>query len=279
MSQDGSTIVLRRFEGGVSVDEARESEAVGTLLVVDVETTGVDVLNDRVIELAFAQMGYGEDGQIVRHDGTEAWLEDPGRPIPDEVVSLTGITDQMVKGRRIPDDHVTAVFEQADMIVSHNASFDWPFCRRRWPDAVDGKLWGCSLQQIDWSAFPSARQEILTRYHGFFYDGHRATIDVEALVRLLQMRPAPDQPCYLGQLIQYLAKPRYRIRAVGTPFEAKDDLKRRKYRWDGDRRVWWTTCSEADLPAERAWLDELYGTFRCRGQPDIRPVDPRQQWA
>lgn len=278
-SPDGRTITLELFEGGVSVDATRAADEVGTLLVVDVETTGVDVLNDRIIELAAAQMGYTEDGQIVRYDGTESWLDDPGCPIPEEVVSLTGITDQMVRGKRIPDERASRMLAQADLIVSHNAGFDWSFCRRRWSRAVDGRLWGCSMQQIDWSAFPSIRQEILTRYHGFFYDAHRATTDVEALVRLLQMRPAPDQPRYLAQLTQYLAKPRYRVRAVGTPFEAKDALKQRKYRWDQDRRVWWTTCSEQDLPAERAWLDELYGTYRCRGRPDVRPVDPRNQWA
>lgn len=280
MSKDGRTITLERFDGGVACDTVGESDAIGTLLVVDVETTGTDTQNDVIIEFAAAKLVYTDDGRILKHGGTVSWLEDPDRPIPPEVTDITGITDAMVRGRQIPDE-AAKLIAGADLIVSHNAAFDWAFCRRRWPDAVDGRLWGCSLKQIDWLGlgFPAARQEILTRYHGFFYEAHRATIDVEALVRLLQMRPEPGRPRYLAQLIDYLREPRYRIRAVGTPFAAKDELKHRQYRWDPDRKVWWTTCSANELPAERQWLGDLYDRFRCRQDPDIRPVDPLQQWA
>ena len=282
MSEDGSKIVLHRFDGGVECTRYDDDAAlpIKSLLVVDVETTGVDVLDDEIIEFAAAGLQYTEDGRIIKHVETVSWFQDPGRPIPEVVVQLTGITDAMVEGQQIPNA-AARLLRNADLIISHNAAFDWAFCRRRWPDAVDGKLWGCSLKQIDWSGFgfPAARQEILTRYHGFFYDAHRATIDVEALVKLLQMRPNQTSPNYLAQIITYLQKPRFRIRAVGTPFAAKDELKQRAYRWDADRKVWWSSCSQDELDAEKAWLKDLYDRYGCRRNPDIHPIDPRNQWA
>lgn len=280
MSEDGQTITLHRFSGGVECSKQQMGDELKTLVVVDVETTGLDPQNDRMIEFAAAQMLYAQDGRIVQHVRSADWLEDPGIPIPQIVQDLTGITDEMVKGCRIPDEAADMIAD-ADMLVSHNAAFDWPFCRRRWPDDVDGKIWACSLSQIDWAGlgFPAARQEILARYHGFFYDAHRAQVDVEALVKLLQLAPGPDRPTYLQQLLSYLDRPRYRIRALGTPFSAKDDLKGRSYRWDPERRVWWTTCSEDDLDAEKLWLDELYAQHGARGRPSIKPIEWSEQWA
>lgn len=280
MSKDGRTITLTRFDGGVNVDPLRNDDNPKRLLVVDVETTGVDTQSDEMIEFAAALLLYTDDGRITNHFGTYSWLQDPGRPIPEVVTDITGITDKMVEGQAIPNE-AGELIAGADLIVSHNAAFDWAFCRRRWPAAVDGRLWGCSLKQIDWAGlgFPAARQEILTRYHGFFYDAHRATTDVEALVRLLQMRAAPDQPNYLQQMIWYLDRPRYRIRANGTPFACKDDLKRRSYRWDPERRVWWTTCSADQLEEEKHWLNDLYDRYGSARRADIQKVDPRQQWA
>jgi len=48
------------------------------------------------------------------------------------------------------------------------------------------------------------------------------------------------------------------IRAVGAPFEFKDDLRKRGYRWDpgdGDReKAWWIIVE--DTEAELKWLHE-----------------------
>jgi len=281
LSEDGKQIVLERFDGGVVCEERKGNEPTKLLMVVDVETTGTDPCTDTMIEFAAAEVLFTSDGRIVEHIGTESWLQDPKRPIPVDVTNLTGITNEMVEGHDIPNTRVMEMFQRADLVVSHNAAFDWRFCYNEWSDVVNHTLWGCSLQQIGWSdmGFPSARQEVLARYHGFFYDAHRATVDVEALVRLLQMRPSPDRPRYLAQLTQYLAEPRHRVLATGTPFAAKDELKGRQYRWDADSKVWWTTRSQNELDDELAWLKDLYTRYHCVRPPTIKPIDPRQQWA
>ena len=60
------------------------------LIIFDLETTGLDILNDRITQLSYIK---------VFPDGTEKRNNlyfNPGKPIPIEVVNLTGITDEMV---------------------------------------------------------------------------------------------------------------------------------------------------------------------------------------
>ena len=62
-----------------------------------------------------------------------SFLEDPHCPIPDAITELTGITEEMVRGKRIDDARVAALLAEASLIVAHNASFDRPFIERRLP--------------------------------------------------------------------------------------------------------------------------------------------------
>ena len=44
------------------------------------------------------------------------------------------------------------------------------------------------------------------------------------------------------------------VSAEGASFESKDALKARGYRWDPDRRVWWTEIPDDARTAEEFWL-------------------------
>lgn len=56
-------------------------------------------------------------------------------------------------------------------------------------------------------------------------------------------------------LVEAAERPSYRLQATGAPFEAKDLLKARNYRWDGNLRVWFT-----QLKDELALLAETNGS-------------------
>jgi len=62
----------------------------------------------------------------------------------------------------------------------------------------------------------------------------------------------------MSVLLDSARKKRFAIRAVGAPFEFKDDLRRRGYRWDpGDaerEKAWWIVVE--DTEAELKWLAE-----------------------
>jgi DNA polymerase III epsilon subunit-like protein len=225
LSDDGERIVLHRFHGGVDTTQPVGSTPIHRFLFADVESTGLQPGVDRMIELALAEVDVQvETGLVVAHHGTESWLEDPGIHIPPEITELTGITDGDVRGQKIPDDTVRARFEAARVVVAHNASFDraMSVARFPWLGEPGAPPWACSLEQIAWRGYGHrhADLESLAKDHGFFYSGHRATIDAEVLIKLLAMRPAEEAPPYLSDLvadIRHTLRCQGRAEAAGLP--------------------------------------------------------------
>jgi len=239
------------------------------VIVLDTETTGLDSKLERIIELAMLSVLVDTStGLPVGPVSIYESFEDPGKPIPPQITEITGIDDSMVKGLRIDDAAVTALVQQADLVVAHNAGFDRPFVEARFP-VFEGKAWGCSFQGIDWKkeGSGSAKLEFLASERGWFYDAHRAQVDCHALLQVLAA-PLADGQTGLSRLLAGAGQTRYKLRATGAPFESKDKLKARGYRWDGEGRVWWCSlASEALLDAECAWLRaEVYGQRSARVQ-------------
>jgi DNA polymerase III subunit epsilon len=86
--------------------------------VVDVETTGTDMARDKIIELGMCLFEYGQqDKRIYRVLGACDWLEDPGFPIPAEIVEMTGITDDVVAGGKIDDDAVNDLLDHVVLVT------------------------------------------------------------------------------------------------------------------------------------------------------------------
>lgn len=62
------------------------------IVVMDFETTGVDVLEDRIVQGFLGVMG--RDGEWIEK---REWIVDPGIPIPQGASDVHGITDDFVK--------------------------------------------------------------------------------------------------------------------------------------------------------------------------------------
>lgn len=249
------------------------------VLVLDTETTGLSHQTDRIIELALLLVQVDTTsglpfGPVEVFEG----FEDPGMPIPQVAQDVTGISDHMVRGQRLDDAQVEAMVARADLIVAHNAGFDRPFVEARFPCLVD-KAWACSFADIDWKAtgVGSAKLSALAHDQGWFYDAHRAQVDCHALLQVLSRPVGSSATTGLGQLIAAAARPSFRLRATGSPFESKDKLKARGYRWDGEARVWaCTLASEALLDAELEWLKaEVYGRRSARLEIEAMDSDSR----
>lgn len=97
-----------------------------TLVVVDLETTGGSAHTDAITEIGAVKI---RGGEVL---GEFATLVDPGRPIPPQIVSLTGITTAMVHDAPRIEEVLPAFFEFAAgaILVAHNARFDVGFLRR-----------------------------------------------------------------------------------------------------------------------------------------------------
>jgi DNA polymerase-3 subunit epsilon len=236
---------------------------VGRVVILDTETTGLDSRLDKIIELALLVVEVDTaTGAALRVAEVYEAFDDPGRPIPPDVSELTGITDEMVDGQKLDEPRVAELVRDAQLVVAHNARFDRPFVEARLP-AFASLPWACSIADIDWAGegWGSSRLEYLAMKRGWFYDGHRAAADCHALLAVLNAPLPLAGTTGLARLLQAAQANSFRVFADGAPFETKDLLKARGYRWDPERRVWHGEVrDEAALDDERAWLKaKVYG--------------------
>jgi DNA polymerase-3 subunit epsilon len=122
--------------GQLTFDELGTPLRDTTFVVVDLETTGGSSGADNITEIGAVKVRAGE---VLGEFGT---LVDPGKPIPPQIVSLTGITQAMVSSAPKIERVLPAFLEFAagSVLVAHNAPFDIGFLRAacarhgyRWP--------------------------------------------------------------------------------------------------------------------------------------------------
>jgi DNA polymerase-3 subunit epsilon len=273
--------VLRRL------DVAREcppltGPAVSLGVVLDTETTGMNLDADQVIELGLLKFEYDrESGAVGRVLEVYDGLEDPGRRIPPESTAIHHITDDMVRGQHLDEAAIARLLEGVGVVIAHNAGFDRPFVERRLP-AFAALPWACSLREVPWDALGlgGAKLEFLAYRYGFFYEGHRAEIDCRALLEVLR-RPVPEQAERANALRWLLASarsPSLRVWATGSPFETKDLLRARGYRWQSEKKVWYCDIPSSGREGELAWLKgTVYGGKSA--SIEVETFDARVRWS
>ncbi len=236
-------------------------------LCLDTETTGFKYEEDKIIELGIVVFEYEmESCEITRIIGRYSGFEDPGIPLSLEVIKVTGITDDMLAGQAFDDEAVNALARQANLVLAHNSQFDRPFIERRFPSFAS-LPWACTLSQIDWAAeLVTSRtlEYLLFKCGGYFIDAHRAYNDAEGLLGLL-LEDLPDSGAPVFKtLMETARKTTTRIHAIGSPFDSKDLLKERNYRWSdgskGKAKCWWKDIPTEQESEELVFLGEsVYG--------------------
>lgn len=255
--------VLRRLDARALIEPLDGSE-IRTGLFVDVETTGLDPSSDEIIELAMVPFTYGLDGRIFEVKPAFQKFQEPQKPIPAKISALTGITNEMVAGHVIDPAEVTAFASGAALVVAHNATFDRRFVERLSQVFVT-KPWACSMTQIDWGVegFEGTKLAYLVMETGFFYERHRAANDCIAAIEVLAAPLPKTGVRAMAQLLERARRPSWRIWAENSPFDLKDVLKARGYRWNGDGnpnpRAWYIDVDDEVLEQELVYLrTEIY---------------------
>lgn len=94
-------------------------------VVFDIETTGLDTKNDRIVEIGAIKI---EDGVVVEEFNE---MMNPGIPIPEKVSAIHHIYDDMVADKPYPGvvlHRFHEFYKDCDYIIGHNAKrFDYPF--------------------------------------------------------------------------------------------------------------------------------------------------------
>ncbi len=233
-------------------------------VILDTETTGLNHRKNEIIEIGLIAFTFNAEGEIGDVTGVYGGLRQPAAPLPPEIIKLTGITDEMLVGEAIDMRAVEALIAPADLVIAHNAGFDRPFCEAFSP-IFAGKAWACSNVEVGWSArgYEGTKLGYLIGQAGFFHDGHRAVDDCFALLEVLDRKREGEQTTPFSELYAASQRIRVRIFAEHSPFDMKDHLKARGYRWsdgsDGRPKSWWIEVAETDLEPELHYLrSEIY---------------------
>jgi DNA polymerase-3 subunit epsilon len=269
LEQSGEYRVLRRIPVVTRYADDDPTTVKRLGLIVDIETTGLDPASDRIIELACLPFHFSSEGVLYDVLPGYAGFEDPGQSLDEEVVQLTGITDDQLLGQRLDDQAVGMWAEAANLIIAHHADFDRRFLERRFRVFID-KPWACSMGQVPWAeeGLGSAKLDYLLGRLGFFFDDHRAMADCRAVLHLLSLNLPHSGRAILPLLLANARQRVFRIWALEAPIECKDLLKQRGYRWnggeDGRPRAWYRDLDRDLVAEEEIFLAEKVYGGDCR---------------
>lgn len=160
--------------------------ADATYVVFDVETTGLSAVYDTIIELAAVKM---YKGNVIE---TFEQFIDPGHPLSQTTINLTGITDDMVKGSKSEEDVLKLFkeFSENHILVAHNASFDMGFLNTSYgkydiPEATNPVIDTLELSRFLHPQLKSHRLNTLSKKYGVNLEQHhRAIYDSESTGQL-----------------------------------------------------------------------------------------------
>ena len=160
------------------------------LIVFDLETTGLDLVNDRIIQISYIKIYV--DGKEER----ENIFVNPGIPIPDEVAQLTGISNDDIKDAPTFKEIASSLsekFKGCDFAGYNSNNFDIPilaeeflragidfdFTHRRLIDAM------IIFRKMERRNLAAAYKFYCGRKMEEDFEAHRADQDTEATYRVL----------------------------------------------------------------------------------------------
>ena len=171
-----------------SVVYPRKQDIDGEYCVLDLETTGLSFRTEKITEVGIIKI---RNGEVI--DEFECFVN-PEKPIPQEVVEVTHITDDMVKDAETIDKVIPKIidFIGDSVLVAHNADFDIGFLKHNFAE------YGYSLDNtyIDTLRLAKVIFPDMKRYKlGLIADkldivvevAHRALDDVKTLVAVFNV--------------------------------------------------------------------------------------------
>ena len=161
------------------------------LVVFDLETTGLDIVNDRIIQLSYIKVH--PDGKEER----ESLFVNPKTLIPLLVSELTGITDEIVKDAPAFEElssYLAEKFKGCDFAGYNSNHFDVPMLAEEFFRAgINFDFSKCRLIDAQTIFHKMERRNLAAAYKFYCgrkmeddFEAHRADQDAEATYRVLQ---------------------------------------------------------------------------------------------
>ena len=160
------------------------------LVVFDLETTGLDLVKDRIIQISYIKVY--PDGREER----ENLFVNPECEIPEIVISLTGITNEQVADAPTFKElsaHINEVFSGCDIAGFNSNQFDVPLLAEEFLRAgIDFDFSKCHLIDAPVIFRKMERRNLAAAYKFYCgrkmeedFEAHRADQDTEATYRVL----------------------------------------------------------------------------------------------
>ena len=246
------------------------------LVVFDLETTGLDLVNDRVIQLSYIKVY--PDGKEERVN----MLLNPEKPIPAFVTQLTGISDADVAEaktfKQVAAD-LERTFKGCDFAGYNSNSFDIPMLAEEFLRAgIDFDFNKCRL--IDaMSIFRKMERRNLAAAYKFYcgrkmeedFTAHRADEDTEATYRVL-----------MGELDKYAPGVQEEPdRVLENDMDFLAEFSKQNDNVDFAGRIVWRPLLDADGKPlldkdgkERRFEAFNFGKYKGRAVNEVLRVDP-----
>ena len=197
------------------------------LCFFDLETTGVDVARDRIVEISVCKV-FPNGTQEVK-----TWLVNPGVHIPEAVSAIHGITDEKVAGEPTFDKIAPKVYEMikdSDLAGYNSNRFDIPMLAeellRAGIDFDMGNRVAVDVQAIFYKKEPRTLSAAYMYYCGAELEGaHGAQADTLATYQVLksQLDRYPDLPNDIGALSEYTTQRKTADFAGFIAYDAQGD--------------------------------------------------------
>jgi len=156
------------------------------LIFVDLETSGANFANDRIIEIGLVE---------VDQNGVREWssLVNPGHPVSPFITGLTGIDTAMVADAPRFEQLAPLVLEKlrGRLFIAHNARFDYTFLKREFKRlGIDFRAPNLCTVKLSRKLFPEHHRHsldaLVVRYDIHVANRHRALADAQVLWALWQ---------------------------------------------------------------------------------------------
>ena len=214
----------------------------------DTETTGLDVVNDQIIEVGVVLWDTERKKPMRTYSAMVAYIE---KPLDPKITELTGITtEDLAQWGSSPQkvlQQCLLMFAQAKVVVAHNGNlFDRPMfehncARHELPEISKDILWVDTSCDIEFPAHISTRKLThLAAEHGFVNPfQHRALFDVLTMLKVADLYP-------WDKTLEWAKTPNLVVQGVST-YHQREVVKRQGYRWEGESKRWLKTIKEFQL--------------------------------
>lgn len=181
-----------------------------SIIFIDTETTGFDSETDHITE--FAAIKAGRKG--------EEWLRTfvqlpAGASIPPELVTMTGITDDMCRTGITPAElysRFSSLLDNHSLIVAYNAQFDVTFLKRlereygKKKDGLRCDYLDALTVYRDRAEAPHKLSDAIRHYNVDGRNSHRAMEDAEALLNVTLAMIGKKTICWSTSTVSVIRK-------------------------------------------------------------------------